>query len=502
MPNPNLQPPDHEWIWEPSREWIESTNVWRFMRRLGFSDREAFLRFSRDDIERFWDEMVREASIEWFRPYDCVLDTSRGVEWADWFPGGLLNIAWNCLGRHASSANSACIWEGEEGAVRTLSFDELQREANRVASALQAFGLEEGDRVAMCMPMVPEILAILYGCLKLGLVVVPIFSGFGPGAIAARVSDSGARVLFTADGMRRRGRVIPLKDKLPEVEATVVLRYCGNQIQWNPERDLWWDELPPGPPAGHARPVSSSAPAFILYTSGTTGRPKGCVHTHAGCLAQMTKEIWLGFDHRPADRFWWLSDIGWMMGPWAIIGNHNFGGTIFLYDGAPDFPTADRLWQMLERHRITTFGISPTAIRLLMRGSDPGRYALDRLRLLGSTGEPWDDKSYLWFFENIGRRRIPVINISGGTEIVGCFLLPLPIQPLKPCTLGGPSPRHGDRSLRRERAAGPRAQRLPGLHQARAVHDPRRVGRPRTVSRDLLVALAGRLVSRRLGQRG
>jgi len=275
------------------------------------------------------------------------------------------------------------------------------------------------------MPMVPEILSILYGCFKAGLTVVPIFAGFGPGAIATRLEDSGARLLFTADHLRRRGKRLPLVEKMPKgVEQIVV----GQGI-----------ELPGRPTPCLTAPLDSEALAFILYTSGTTGRPKGAVHTHAGCLAQMGKEIFLGFDHRPDDRFFWLSDIGWMMGPWSILGNHLFGGTIFLYDGAPDYPGPMRLWEMIERHGITTFGVSPTAIRVLRKaaGDLP---PMDSLRLLGSTGEPWDEASWLWFFERVGRRRCPIINISGGTEIVGCFLFPLPIQSLKPCSLGGPAP--------------------------------------------------------------
>jgi acetyl-CoA synthetase len=435
------------WIWEPSREWIRQTNVWRFMEKLGFTEREAFLRYSRENPEEFWDRMVREAGIEWFQAYDRVLDTSRGVEWSEWFLGGKLNIAWNCLDRHVSSANLACVWESEDGAVRTLTFAQVATDVNRLANALDALGLAKGDRVALVMPLIPEVITVLYACFKLGLIVVPIFAGFGATAIATRLRDSGARVVFTADYARRRGKLLPLKEKLDQalekhtaVEKVVVFRYQGGDTPWLASRDLWWNEFLRGQSAVRdALPLDSEDRAFILYTSGTTGKPKGTIHTHAGCLAQMSKEIYLGFDHKPEDRFWWLSDIGWMMGPWTIIGNHNFGGTILLYDGAPDYPGPDRLWQMIERHAITTFGISPTAIRLLMRAGPP-RQRMKSLRLLGSTGEPWDDTSYLWFFGNVGRGRCPIINISGGTEIAGSFLFPLPIQPLKPCTLGGPAP--------------------------------------------------------------
>ncbi len=424
-------------IWTPSREFIEKTNVFRFMRRLGFNDRESFLRFSREEPERFWDEMMREMGVEWFTPYERVLDASRGPEWAQWFVGGRLNIAHNCLDRWAASNRVACLWEGESGEARSVTFAELRAEADRVAAGLVRLGLERGDRVAMCMPMIPEILSILYGCFKAGLTVVPIFAGFGSGAIAARLQDSGARVLFTADRLERRGKALPLIEKMPPVERTtidytVVVPYKGGPGNWD-------EFLASSDAPTETVSLASEDRAFILYTSGTTGKPKGAVHTHAGCLAQMGKEIWLGFDHRPDDRFFWLSDIGWMMGPWSILGNHLFGGTIFLYDGAPDYPGPMRLWETIERHGITTFGISPTAIRMLSKvaGEMP---PMESLRLLGSTGEPWDEAAWLWFFERVGRRRCPIINISGGTEIVGSFLFPLPIQELKPCTLGGPAP--------------------------------------------------------------
>jgi acetyl-CoA synthetase len=415
-------------VWKPSREFIERTNVWRFMQRLGFSDREAFLRFSTDQPERFWDETMREMGVQWFEPYRQTMDASRGPAWTQWFVGGRLNIAHNCLDRWAESGRIACIWEGESGETRTIGFDELLDEANRVANGLVARGLEPGDRVAVCMPMVPEILPVLYGCFKAGLTAVPIFAGFGAGAIATRLEDSGARLVFTTADVTRRGKRLPLAEKMPGGVDTIV---AGSPA--------WRRFLAEQPASFKTVPLDAEQRALMLYTSGTTGKPKGVVHTHAGCLANMGKEMWLEFDHQPADRFFWLSDLGWMMGPWSILGNHLFGGTIFLYDGAPDYPTAARLWEMVERHRITTLGVSPTAIRMLVRDGLE-LPAMPSLRILGSTGEPWDETSWRRYFERVGGGRCPIINISGGTEIVGSFLCPLPIQELKPCTLGGPAP--------------------------------------------------------------
>ncbi len=394
--------------------------------RSGTTTLVEFLRYSTDHLEEFWAQMVEETGIEWAVPYRQVLDVSRGVEWARWFTGGKVNIAANCLDRHRGVTRPAIIAEREDGAVREIGFAELLADTNRLANALRQMGIERGDRVALCMPMEPEVVTILYACFKLGAVAVPIFAGFGAGAIAARLEDSGAKVVFTAEWLTRRGKQLPLRSKVEEAR--------GNA------RVILYGDLPATSPEFATEALNSETPALLLYTSGTTGKPKGTVHTHAGTLAQVTKEIWLAFDHQPEDRFFWLSDIGWMMGPWTILGNHHFGGTVFLYDGAPDYPAPDRLWRMIERHGLTTFGVSPTAIRMLMRSDSARDFPMDSLRLLGSTGEPWDETSYKWFFEHVGKRRCPIINISGGTEIIGCFLQPMPIQPLKPCSLGGPAP--------------------------------------------------------------
>ncbi|WP_180540997.1 AMP-binding protein, partial [Nevskia soli] len=421
-----------EWIWQPTPEFARATNVWRYMQRLGFSDREEFLRYSVDNLTDFWGDLAVELSIEWFAPFTKVLDASRGVEWARWYIGAKLNIASNTLDRHVRGVRAnrtAIVSESEDGTRRELTFAELAREVNQAANALRELDLQPGDRVALVMPMVADVVTVLYACFKLGLVPVLIFAGFGVGAIESRLRDSGARVVFTASHLTRRGKRLSLVEKVREAAAN-----C-------PAVEHIFEELPRGSERHCASmPMDSEAPALMLYTSGTTGKPKGVVHTHAGALIQTAKEIYLAFDHQDSDRFFWLSDIGWMMGPWSIIGNHHFGGTIFMYDGAPDWPDPDRLWRTLERERITTFGVSPTLIRALMRSSDPSKFDLSALRLLGSTGEPWDDVSYRWFFEQIGGKRCPIINISGGTEIIGCFLFPLPIQPLKSCTLGAPAP--------------------------------------------------------------
>ncbi|NGM69783.1 AMP-binding protein [Natronolimnobius sp. AArcel1] len=457
-----------EVVHEPDRAFVESTNVYNFMQAYGIDDYDELIERTTSEVDGvedsgvdwFWDAVVDYLEIEFYEEYDAVRDDSEGPQFTEWYPGGELNIAHNVVDRHAAVDEQrrntvATIWEGEDGSVREVTYHDLHRQANQVANALEQRDIETGDTVGLYMPMVPEVVSILYGCFKVGAIAVPIFSGFGVDAVATRLADAECSVLFTADGFYRRGDPVFLKSTADEaiaqaghVEHTVVFDRLGSsvrtnehEIPWSDDRDEWWtDAVETATVDYETTSLPSSQESMLLYSSGTTGKPKGIVHTHAGVQVQCAKEVSFGMDLKPADRFFWLSDIGWMMGPWMLIGTHTAGGTVFMYEGAPDYPDPDRLWAMIDRHKLTQFGISPTAIRALRKHGDHWLegHDLSSLRILGSTGEPWDPESWRWFYEHVGNGECPIINISGGTEICGCFLMPMPIQSLKPCTLGGP----------------------------------------------------------------
>ncbi len=448
-----MGPPANERIvHEPSLEFVSRTNVAAFMDRHGIEDYEGLIERTCTDIEWFWDELVDYLDIEFYEEYNAVRDDSEGPQFTDWYPGGELNIAHNTLDRHAAPDSEtrntvACIWEGEPGEVRQMTYHDLYRQANQVANALEARGVGTGDTVGLYMPMMPEVISILYGCFKVGAIAVPIFSGFGTDATATRIADSGSSVLFTGDGFYRRGSEVHLKDSADaaieqagRVEHTIVYERLGSEYERHERDETWEDAVETQSDEYETKSLPSGQESMLLYSSGTTGKPKGIVQTHAGVGVQCPKEVHFGMDLKPADRLFWVSDIGWMMGPWSMIGVHTFGGTLFMYEGAPDYPDPDRYWAMIDRHGITQFGISPTAIRALRKHGDDWveQHDLSSLRILGSTGEPWDPESWRWFYEKVGGSEAPIINISGGTEICGCFLMPMPNQPLKPCTLGGP----------------------------------------------------------------
>jgi len=443
----------------PDARLRAESNVGRFMAAHGADDFPALLDRSIADPEWFWDAVVRFLGIEFAEPYTDVLDTGDGIPWTRWFVGGRLNVAANCVDRWADhptrATHPAVRWEGEDGRSRVLTYAELRSLTDSIAAGLAARGVREGDTVGLFLPLVPETVAVFFAVAKLGAIALPIFSGYAAEAIAKRLDDAEASVLVTADGFTRRGAVVAMKetadaaaDLVPSVRLVVTVPVIGrDDTPHDAARDLTLDELVVDT-AFATRPVDSEHPLLVAYTSGTTGRPKGSVHVHGGFLVKIAEEVAFQMDVRPpghevarADALFWVTDIGWIMGPWEIVGTLAAGATLVLYDGAPDFPGPDRLWSIVERHGVTHLGVSPTLVRALMARGDAPVIAHDRssLRVLGSTGEPWNDAPWRWYFATVGEKRCPVINISGGTEVGACFLSPHVVQPLSPCSLGGPS---------------------------------------------------------------
>jgi acetyl-CoA synthetase len=421
------------------------------MRTHGIEDYWDLVRRSQVDIEWFWNAVVADLGIEFFDHYSKVLDTSKGIQWAIWFVGGTTNLTHNCVDRHAATTPgaTAIVWEGEDGVTRRLTYEELRDEVDRFANALVELGIRSRDTVGIFMPMIPENVVAMYACSKIGAIWLPIFSGFAASAVAARLDDAGAVALITADGFLRRAQVVEMKriadeavDSCPGVKHVIVHRRLGREISWNEHRDRDWDELTATqPPQRHAERLDAEHPLFIAYTSGTTGRPKGVVHVHGGFLAKIAEEGAYQTDIHPDDLLFWVTDMGWIMGPWEVVGAHANGAGVLLYEGAPDYPAPDRLWDLVERHRVTILGVSPTLVRALIPHGDEmvRRHDLGALRILASTGEPWNPEPWRWYFEVVGGGRCPVINISGGTEVGACFLSPSVLMPLRPCTLGGPA---------------------------------------------------------------
>jgi acetyl-CoA synthetase len=440
-------------VWQPSEEYLRTSRLRRFMERHGTADYDELLRRSTDDLEWFWDAVNRDLALEWYRPYERVQDTSRGVAWTTWWVGGLLNYVHNALDRHVTGHRRnklALIWEGEDGEVRSYTYWQLWIETNRLANALRALGVGKGDRVGIFMPMVPEVCIASLACSKVGAIYTPIFSGYAAPAIAARLNDCEAKLLITADGFSRRGNVVRMKEtadeavaQAPSVERVIICRRIGRDVPWTEGRDVWWhDEIATQPRTYETERTGAEDPFMLIYTSGTTGRPKGAVHVHGGFPIKGAQDMAHCFDVQEHDIIFWFTDMGWMMGPWLFIGALTLGATAFCYEGSPDYPKPDRIWEMVERHGISVLGISPTAIRALMPlGSDwVAKHDLSTLRVLGGTGEPWNPEPWTWYFEQVGGKRCPIINYSGGTEISGGITGCNTIRPLKVCSFVGPIP--------------------------------------------------------------
>src|SRR5438552_1780610 len=409
--------------WSPTQHYLARSRLRRLAEAHGHRDFAALYRWSIEDPDAFWRAVDRDLGLVWRRPYERVFDASRGLPWTTWWVGGRLNFVDSVL-RH-DAARTAIIFEGEEGATQRLSYGELSAAVHRCAAGLRALGVRPGDRVGIFLPLIPECAIATLAVAAIGAVFTPIFSGYASDAIAGRLRDCEASVLITADGFRRRGQIVPMKetadaavDGAPAVRTVIVVRRLDRPVQLR-EREVWWDDVMARGTDDAFADTSPEDPYMIIYTSGTTGRPKGAVHVHGGFPVKAAQDLAHVFDLQAGDRLWWFTDIGWMMGPWLIAGGLICGATTLLYDGAPDFPDAGRVWSIVERHRVTHLGISPTAIRGLMRaGEEPvRRHDRSSLFVLGSTGEPWNPDPWWWYFGVVGEKRVPFVNYSGGTGL-------------------------------------------------------------------------------------
>ncbi len=438
-------------IWFPSEEYVRGSHLERLMQAMGVAidylnpDRgyQQLCRISLDEPDRFWRTTFDLIGIEWFAPYREVVDLSAGPQWPRWFPSGKLNLTHNAVYRHLQgerARQTAIIWEGEDGETVKLTYAELADAVGRAANALRKLGVGKGDRVGIYLPMIPETAIATLAITAIGAIFIPVFSGYAAQAAAVRLRDASAKVLITADEFHRRGQIVPLGNYAREaaklagsVEQIVTVRRLGAH---DDAPGLFWDRLVgEQPPETRIEPMDSMDPCLVIYTSGTTGRPKGTVHYHAGFPLKATQDLAHLFDLRVGEVLFWFTDMGWMMGPWLIVGALTLGATAVLYEGAPDYPAPDRVWSIIEHHRVTHAGLSPTLVRgLIPHGTAPvEQHDLSSLRILGATGELWNPEAYEWLFANAGKRRCPIINYTGGTEIAGGILGCVVFRPIKAC---------------------------------------------------------------------
>ena len=438
-----------EFIWTPTPEEIETANLTRLARSLGVERYHELHRISIDEPERFWPAVIEDLGLEFSEPWEQVVDTSRGNEWATWFTGAKLNVAWNCVHKWAAGEladEEAAVWHSEDGGRSALTWRELSQEVFRLAEGLASIGIGPGDAVGIFLPMSPHVAIASHACAHLGAVQVPIFSGFAPPAIAARLADAKAKALITADGSLRRGQLVPMKeiaDEAVESAATVahivVWQRLGlDDVPMTFGRDRFWDELVANSSACLApTQVDAEHPYLLAYTSGTTGKPKGALHVQGGFLVSIARETAYQSNIKPADRVHFATDMGWIMGPWTVVGGGACGATVVYAEGAPDFP-ADRIWKLVEAENVTMLGVSPTLVRALLPHGDP-ESDMSSLKAICTTGEPWNRDPYRWLFEKVGGGTTPIVNCSGGTEVGACFLTTCITEPVKEVALGFPA---------------------------------------------------------------
>lgn len=427
----------------PSQGHLERSNIALFMKKHGISNYKELVKRANGDIGWYWDAVDSDLELEWFKKYDRVYDSSAGAPWTKWFVGGRCNIISNAIDRRARKTPDkvAYIFAGEKGA-RKVTYRELDFEVGRLASALRDAGVKKGDVVGIYLPMVPEAFFAILACSKIGAVHATVFSGFSAPALHSRLVDSGAKLLITADSAKRRGREIDLKAqwskavKDTKVEKIVAVggKSSGNVVSYN--------DFVVGKGPAETEVMDAEDPLFILYTSGTTGQPKGTLQVHGGFMVVAAQQAAYLVDLKKDDVLFWYADIGWITGQvWVVYGSLIVGATSLVYEEALDWPSPDAWCRLVQDHGVSVLGIAPTAMRLFMKSNvDVDHYNMSSLRVLACTGEPINREAWDWYFEKVGRKKCPVINLSGGTEIGGAILSALSVMSMRPCTVGCPIP--------------------------------------------------------------
>ncbi|MCC8943896.1 AMP-binding protein [Bradyrhizobium sp. Arg62] len=442
------------YLWTPPAELVEKSNLSAFLRATGQPNYDTLA--AKADIDPAWlaQEVFGFCDVRFYRKPEKILDLARGEPWARWCVGGTTNIVLNCIDKHRGTEvwdKTFLVWEGEDRREqRRLSYAEFASAVERLASGLRKLGIGKGDVVAIYMPNLPDTFMAFFAILKIGAIVMPLFSGFGPDPIRARLNHGEAKAVITANGTWRRGAPAPLKSVLdealetaPTVQHVIVANRGGLGVDTPIQvgRDHWWDEIAKEEANLPTVEMDAEDPAILLYTSGTTGEPKGCVWTHISFIGSMvTRDMIICGDFKPTDLFFFFSDMGWMVGAMCACIPSFAGGRLLVAEGTPDYPDTGRFWRLIADHQVTYLGVSPTIVRGMMRhGDEVERYDLSSLRITASGGEAWTETPWRWFFEHVCKSKIPIINISGGTEVGGCIFTGTPNHPMNPCSFSRPA---------------------------------------------------------------
>ncbi|NIP61788.1 MAG: AMP-binding protein, partial [Nitrosopumilaceae archaeon] len=440
-----------EFVFNPTRDQIEYSNIWKFMKTHNLDSLNSLYEKSIDNLEWFWKQVEKDIGIVWNEPYSKVLDTANGIQWPKWFVNGKTNIVSSSVEKFSKQYPNkiAYYFVSEDGNLSSITYSQLNKEVNMLANSLKNLGVKKGDVVAIFLPMIKEAIIAILASAKIGAIQTVIFSGYSTDSLKIRLEDCNAKVLFTSDGFHRKGKIISQKRivldaiKNTNVENIILVPYKGVDA-YDSDLVIKYDDFVSSTSENcETEVMDSEDPLFILYTSGTTGKPKGVVHSHGGFSVFAGHQSAYLIDNHPEDVVFWPADIGWITGlVWNVYGLLLVGSTGIIYDGALDYPDNKRIWKIIQDFEVTIFGISPTAVRMFRRQNlNPSEmFSLDALRNIPTTGEPIDEQSWWWLFDKVGMKKIPIMNLSGGTEIGGAMLSVLPGMSLKPSTVGMPCP--------------------------------------------------------------